>query len=83
MFNDEAIPMLVRLGVSLEEDARDWGVRRLREPIVPGKHNDQLPDAAISVLLKVLEIALDGGENKDRERVRSAFRKTAGGHEEL
>ena len=66
MFNDEVtIPMLMRLGVSLE-DARDWAVDGCCEPIVPGKHNTINAGCCHINLLKVLEIALDGGENKDR-----------------
>lgn len=66
MFNDEvAVPMLMRLGVTLE-DARDWAVDGCCEPIVPGKHNTINAGCCHINLLKVLEIALDGGENKDR-----------------
>lgn len=66
MFNDEVtIPMLMRLGVSLE-DARDWAVDGCCEPIVPGKHNTINAGCCHINLLKVLEMALDGGKNRAR-----------------
>jgi len=62
-FNDEtAIPLLMRLGVTLEE-ARDWCVMGCSEPQVAGKFCTGTGGASYVNLLKVLEIALNGGVN--------------------
>ncbi len=62
-FNDEVgIPMLLRVGVSLE-DARDWCVMGCSEPQVAGRFNTGNGGASHINLLKVLEIALNGGKN--------------------
>jgi formate C-acetyltransferase len=62
-FNDEvAIPMLMQIGVSLE-DARDWCVMGCSEPQVAGRFNTQTGGGTQINLLKVLEIALNGGTN--------------------
>ena len=66
MFNDEVtIPMLLRLGISLE-DARNWAIDGCCEPIVPGKHNTINSGCCHINLLKILEMALDGGKNTKR-----------------
>lgn len=66
LFNDEVtIPMLMSTGVSLE-DARNWAVDGCCEPIVPGKHNTINGGCCHINLLKVLEMALDGGRNRQR-----------------
>ncbi|HTX53577.1 MAG TPA: glycyl radical protein [Candidatus Baltobacteraceae bacterium] len=62
-FNDEVgIPLLLRLGVSLE-DARDWSVMGCSEPQVAGQFNTGTGGGSHINLLKVLEIALNGGTN--------------------
>jgi pyruvate formate-lyase/glycerol dehydratase family glycyl radical enzyme len=62
-FNDEVgIPLLLRLGVSLE-DARDWSVMGCSEPQVAGRFNTGTGGGSHINLLKVLEIALNGGTN--------------------
>ncbi|WP_066644675.1 glycyl radical protein [Christensenella timonensis] len=64
LFNDQVtIPMLMSTGVTLE-DARDWAVDGCCEPIVPGKHNTINGGCCHINLLKVLEMALDGGRNR-------------------
>jgi len=66
LFNDEiAIEMLRSTGVSLE-DARNWAVDGCCEPIVPGKHNTINSGCCHINLLKVLEVALNGGKNEAR-----------------
>ena len=62
-FNDEtAIPLLMRLGVTLEE-ARDWCVMGCSEPQVAGRFCTGTGGASYINLLKVLEIALNSGIN--------------------
>jgi formate C-acetyltransferase len=62
-FNDEVgIPMLLRLGVSLE-DARDWAVMGCAEPQVGGRFNTGTGGTSHLNLLKLLELALHGGVN--------------------
>ena len=62
-FNDEVgIPMLLRLGVSLE-DARDWAVMGCAEPQVGGRFNTGTGGTSHLNLLKLLEMALRGGVN--------------------
>jgi pyruvate formate-lyase/glycerol dehydratase family glycyl radical enzyme len=62
-FNDEVgVPLLLRLGVTLE-DARDWCVMGCSEPQVAGRFNTGTGGASHVNLLKVLEIALNGGTN--------------------
>ena len=62
-FNDEVgVPMLLRLGVTLE-DARNWCVMGCSEPQVAGRFNTGTGGASHVNLLKVLEIALNGGTN--------------------
>ena len=62
-FSDEvAIPLLMRLGVTLEE-ARDWSVMGCAEPQVAGRFNTGTGGASHTNLLKVLEITLNGGTN--------------------
>ena len=62
-FNDEVgIPMLLRVGVTLE-DARDWCVMGCSEPQVAGRFNTGNGGSSHINLLKVLEIALNGGTN--------------------
>jgi formate C-acetyltransferase len=62
-FSDEvAIPLLMRLGVTLEE-ARDWCVMGCAEPQVAGRFNTGTGGASHTNILKVLEIALNGGTN--------------------
>jgi pyruvate formate-lyase/glycerol dehydratase family glycyl radical enzyme len=62
-FNDEVgIPMLLRVGVPLE-DARDWCVMGCSEPQVAGRFNTGNGGSSHINLLKVLEIALNGGKN--------------------
>jgi formate C-acetyltransferase len=66
LFNDDvAIDMLLRTGVKIE-DARNWAVDGCCEPIVPGKHNTINSGCCHINLLKVLEVALDGGHNETR-----------------
>jgi len=52
----------MRTGVSLE-DARDWAVDGCCEPIVPGKHNPINGGCCHINLLKIFEMAMNGGVN--------------------
>jgi len=63
LFNDSvAIPTLLNLGIPLE-DARDWAVVGCAELIVPGKSCSITGGGGYFSLLKLLEIALNGGVN--------------------
>lgn len=76
LFNDDvAINMLTRTGVTLK-DARNWAVDGCCEPIVPGKHNTINSGCCHINLLKVLDVALNGGENKNRSTCVLPLKKT-------
>jgi formate C-acetyltransferase len=63
LFNDSVvIPALLNLGIPLE-DARDWAVVGCAELVVPGKSCSITGGGGYFSLLKLLEIALNGGVN--------------------
>ncbi|MBN2072926.1 MAG: formate C-acetyltransferase/glycerol dehydratase family glycyl radical enzyme [Actinobacteria bacterium] len=64
-FNDEvAIPMLLRKGLSLE-DARDWAIIGCCEPGIPALSCPLNGGTTHVNLLKILELALNKGLNKN------------------
>jgi len=64
-FNDEiAIPSLLSKGVSLE-DARNWAVVGCSEIVVPGKFNSVTGGCNHVNLLKILELSLNNGVNRN------------------
>jgi formate C-acetyltransferase len=62
-FSDQvAVPMLKAIGVTLQE-ARDWAVMGCAEAQVPGRFLPATGGTSHVNLLKILEIALNGGTN--------------------